>query len=156
RTSRLIAWCRENPIDRIKLFSDSLEDAKEDGRDKAQAKGSKSEFYLKIAKAVFDSDDEEQAVRDHFLKYPNDFVTPVASRFKTLKSKYNTFNSELKQTGAGLRAEDELRRDPKTNTLIDHLLQKFPWWPDLHGWWRQIPSFNANYSTADGGQDFSA
>ena len=83
RTSRLISWCRENPADRIKLFSDSVGDAKEGGRSKIQAKASKSEYYLKIAKAVFDSVDEDPSIRAHFAQYPQDFIKPVAKRFAT-------------------------------------------------------------------------
>jgi hypothetical protein len=35
-------------------------------------------------------------------------------------------------------------------------LQEFPWWTDLHGWWRTNPAYNTASSVADPGQDFSA
>ncbi|KAG1751728.1 hypothetical protein EDB19DRAFT_1903673 [Suillus lakei] len=41
-------------------------------------------------------------------------------------------------------------------TLLDRLLQTFPWWVDLHGWWRTNPAYNTSFSTADPGQDFEA
>ena len=40
--------------------------------------------------------------------------------------------------------------------FLDKLLAVFPWWADLHGWWRTNPAYNTAFSTADPGQDFSA
>ena len=40
--------------------------------------------------------------------------------------------------------------------LTETKLQAFPWWPDLHGWWRTNPAFNTAFSTADPGQDFAS
>lgn len=40
--------------------------------------------------------------------------------------------------------------------ILDQLLVAFPWWVDLHGWWRTNPTYNTSFSTADPGQDFAA
>jgi hypothetical protein len=40
--------------------------------------------------------------------------------------------------------------------LTETKLEAFPWWPDLHGWWRTNPAFNTAFSTADPGQDFAS
>jgi hypothetical protein len=65
RTERLLDWLEENPADRQKLFSDSTKDAKDEGRRKRVAKGTKSEFHKMIATHVF-SVDENEAVRADF------------------------------------------------------------------------------------------
>ncbi|KAG1801941.1 uncharacterized protein BJ212DRAFT_1487497 [Suillus subaureus] len=72
-----------------------------------------------------------------------------------LRKKYNKFNKALKQSGAGMTYED-LQKDPETKTLIDSQLKKFPWWPDLHSWWRTNPAFNTTSSSADPRQNFES
>jgi hypothetical protein len=52
----LLDWLEENPVDRQKLFSDSTKDAKDEGRRKRIAKGTKSEFHKLIAIYVFSID----------------------------------------------------------------------------------------------------
>lgn len=65
RTERLLDWLEENPVDRQKLFSDSTKDAKDEGRRKRIAKGTKLEFHKLIATYVFSVDNDE-AVRADF------------------------------------------------------------------------------------------
>ncbi|KAG2337325.1 hypothetical protein BDR05DRAFT_1005139 [Suillus weaverae] len=65
------------------------------------------------------------------------------------------FNKSLKQTGAGL-TYDELQKNLQTKALIDSQLSKFPWWPDLHGWWRTNPAYNTVFSTADPGKNYES
>ncbi|KAG1787694.1 uncharacterized protein HD556DRAFT_1239788, partial [Suillus plorans] len=154
RTERLLAWCKENEDARIKLFSDSAKDAKEQGRKKKQSGTSRDTFYSQVAQAVF-SNDEDPEVQRLFKEDPKAFIKPVSTRFGTLKKKYNEFNKELKQSGAG-KTYAELQEDPTMKSLIDTKLEKFPWWPELHGWWRTNPAFNYAFSTADTGQDFAA
>ncbi|KAH7902914.1 hypothetical protein BJ138DRAFT_986139, partial [Hygrophoropsis aurantiaca] len=151
RTERLIAWCQANEAHRIALFSDSTKDAKVAGRDKRTSSKPKSYYYQLIAHAVF-SEDEDAAIQLAFKEKPELFVKPVASRFQTLKKKYKKFNSNLKRTGIGRMTVDELMTDNTTKTLIDEQLEDFPWWKDLHGWWRDIPTYTANAATADSGQ----
>ncbi|KAG1758725.1 hypothetical protein EDD22DRAFT_747832, partial [Suillus occidentalis] len=154
RTSRLIAWCKANDDACIKLFSDSVKDAKEQGRKKKQSGSPKETYYAQLANAIF-SNDEDPEVRLLFQTNPSAFIKPVQTRFGTLKRKYNEFNKSLKQTGAGL-TYDELQKNPQTKTLIDSQLSKFPWWPDLHGWWRTNPAYNTVFSTADPGQNYES
>ncbi|KAG2335471.1 hypothetical protein BDR05DRAFT_852721, partial [Suillus weaverae] len=173
RTSRLIAWCKANDDARIKLFSDSVKDAKEQGRKKKQSGSPKEMYYAQLANAIF-SNDEDPEVRLLFQTSPSALIKPVQTRFGTLKRKYNEFNKSLKQTGAGL-TYDELQKNPQTKTLIgesfscmsvnctfiylflaDSQLSKFPWWPDLHGWWRTNPAYSTVLSTADPGQNYES
>src|SRR5882757_1670064 len=60
RTERLLDWLEEHPADRQKLFSDSTKDAKDKGRQKCVARGTKSEFHKLIATYVFSADDDER------------------------------------------------------------------------------------------------
>ncbi|KAG1718442.1 hypothetical protein EDB19DRAFT_1650371, partial [Suillus lakei] len=154
RTERLLAWCKENEDARIKLFSDSAKDAKEQGRKKKQSGTSRDIFYSQVAQAVF-SNDEDLEVQQLFKEDPKAFIKPVSTHFGTLKRKYNEFNKELKQSGAG-KTYVELQEDPKMKSLIDTKLKKIPWWPELHGWWWMNPAFNHAFSTADAGQDFAS
>ncbi|KAG1855181.1 hypothetical protein DFJ58DRAFT_727620 [Suillus subalutaceus] len=124
-TSRLIAWCKANDDARIKLFSDSVKDAKDKGRKKKQSAAPKETCYSQLANAIFSNDEDPE------------------------------FNKSPKQTGAGL-TYDELQKNLQNKMLIDSQLDKFPWWPDLHGWWRTNPAYNTVFSTADPGQNYKS
>ena len=76
RTERLLDWLEENPEDGQKLFSDSSKDAKDEGRRKRVAKGTKSEFHKKIATFVF-SVDSDADVRADFLSNTNNYTKSV-------------------------------------------------------------------------------
>ncbi|KAG0708411.1 hypothetical protein DFH29DRAFT_773746, partial [Suillus ampliporus] len=170
-TSRLLTWCKDDEDACIKLFSNSVKDAKEQGRKKKQSGTSKDTYYMQLAQAIFNSNDKDPQVRCLFNKNPKSFIKPVQTRFGTLWKKYNEFNAELKQTGVG-KLYAELQEDPQMKSLIGKLqplspaciliifhsladikLEKFPWWPELHGWWRTNPAFNTAFSTTDSGQD---
>lgn len=71
RTERLLDWLEENPADRQKLFSDSTKDAKDEGRRKRVAKGTKSEFHKLIATYVFSIDDDETIRADFAVNATN-------------------------------------------------------------------------------------
>jgi hypothetical protein len=76
RTERLLDWLEENPVDRHKLFSDSTKDAKDEGRRKRVAKGTKSEFHKLIAIFVF-SVDADKDVRDDFAANSGNYTKSV-------------------------------------------------------------------------------
>jgi hypothetical protein len=76
RTERLLDWLEEHPADRQKLFSDSTKDAKDEGRRKRVAKGTKSEFHKLIATYVFSADDDEK-VRADFTVNPINYTKSV-------------------------------------------------------------------------------
>jgi hypothetical protein len=82
RTERLLAWCKENDDARIKLFSDSAKDAKEQGRRKKQSGCSRDVVYSQVAHAVF-SNDEDLEVQRLFKEDPKAFIKPVSTRFGT-------------------------------------------------------------------------
>jgi hypothetical protein len=124
RTERLLDWLEENPVDRQKLFSDSTKDAKDEGRRKRVAKGTKSEFHKLIAIFVF-SVDADDDVRDDFAVNSGNYTKSVdnylgryalcflpfnsescSSASSRLRKEYRLFNEKLGQTGAGLKFED--------------------------------------------------
>jgi hypothetical protein len=76
RTERLLDWLEENPVDRQKLFSDSTKDAKDEGRRKRVAKGTKAEFHKLIAIFVFSVDDDK-GVRDDFAMNGGNYTKSV-------------------------------------------------------------------------------
>ena len=76
RTERLLDWLEENPADRQKLFSDSSKDAKDEGRRKRVAKGTKSEFHKLIATYVF-SVDANKDVRADFVVNVGNYTKSV-------------------------------------------------------------------------------
>ena len=76
RTERLLDWLEENPVDRQKLFSDSTKDAKDEGRRKRVAKGTKSEFHKLITTFVF-SVDADKDVREDFAANPGNYTKSV-------------------------------------------------------------------------------
>ncbi|KAH7921326.1 hypothetical protein BV22DRAFT_1019554, partial [Leucogyrophana mollusca] len=156
RTARLIEWCKANEAHRIALFSDSTKDAKDAGRDKRTPQKTKVYYYQLIAQAVF-AEDEDSNIKLAYKNKPEAFSKPIATRLATLKRKYKKFNANLKKTGVGRMTVDDLMNDPETKTLIGKWISlKFPWWTDLHGWWRDIPTYNAVAATADPGQNFAS
>lgn len=60
RIERTLDWLETHVQDRQKLFSDSSQDAAEQGRKKLKANGSKSVFYVAIAKDVFAVDEDKK------------------------------------------------------------------------------------------------
>ncbi|KAG1831535.1 hypothetical protein EV424DRAFT_1314251, partial [Suillus variegatus] len=156
RTSQLIAWCKANNDAHIKLFSDSVKDAKDQGRKKKQSGTLKETYYLQLVSSIF-SNDEDPETRLLFSQNPN-----VCFR---LRKKYNEFNKALKQSGAGMTYEN-LQKDPEMKTLIGGLCSELMIIyfiflqiqnsKNLHGWWRTNPVFNIASSSADPGQNFKS
>lgn len=76
RTERAISWLEDNPVDRQKLFSDSTQAAKDQGRKKVMGKTPKAHFYAKIAEAVF-LVDEDPLVRADWERDPTRYTKSV-------------------------------------------------------------------------------
>ena len=58
RTDQFIEWCQDNPTKRIKLFSDSTQDAREEGHTRVQLNAAKKNTYFELAKYIFEHDTE--------------------------------------------------------------------------------------------------
>ncbi|KAG2054944.1 hypothetical protein BDR06DRAFT_971295 [Suillus hirtellus] len=135
-TAHLIKWCKVNQEAHLKIFSDSTKDSKEEGCTHQQMTTQKN-------------------VREYFKVHPLAFTKPIQSQFTFLCKKYNEINVQLGQTGTGLSFE-AINGNEKMKSILDQLLVAFPWWVNLHGWWRINPMYNTSFLTADPGQDFAA
>ncbi|KAG2741253.1 hypothetical protein P692DRAFT_20956464 [Suillus brevipes Sb2] len=171
RTSRLIEWCKANDEARIKLFSDSAKDAKDEGRLRQQmstklfsdsAKDAKDEGRLRqqmstqkeklhpAAGCCDFTNDEDPAIRVLYMMnihLSSSNLSKVGSS-RMLRKKYNSVNKDLGKTGAGLQSIEELDADPRTKNLLSSVC-------NFRGW-RTNPSYNTAFSTADPGQDFAS
>ncbi|KIK23174.1 hypothetical protein PISMIDRAFT_80235, partial [Pisolithus microcarpus 441] len=154
RTSWLLTWCNTYPNTQIKLFSDSYQEAVNEGWWHQQMSTQKEVYFQQVADAVFPHD-HNQHIRQLYTQYPSFFIKPIKSHFQFLCKKYNEANKTLSSTGAGLTVT-ELKDNPELSTLVDKILVNFPWWADLHGFWRNNPLYNTVFSTADPRQDFTA
>ncbi|KIK13890.1 hypothetical protein PISMIDRAFT_118044, partial [Pisolithus microcarpus 441] len=148
----LISWCNTYPETRIKLFSDSHQEAVNEGRWHQQMSTQKEVYFQQVVDAVF-THNHDLHIRQLYAQYPSIFIKPIKSHHLRLRKKYNDANKTLGATGAGLTAM-ELREKPEIKRLLDKILDTFPWWEDLHGFWRTNPSYNTVFSTGDPGQDF--
>ncbi|KAF8546000.1 hypothetical protein OG21DRAFT_1393387, partial [Imleria badia] len=78
-TTRLITWFKENEAARLKLFSDSTQDAKDSSRKKEVSSHSRGYYYAEAAKAIFANDDDED-VRHCSQVQPDLFATKIDHR----------------------------------------------------------------------------
>ncbi|KAJ6550644.1 hypothetical protein DFH09DRAFT_1366660 [Mycena vulgaris] len=137
-TDKLVEFLSENPTFRIKLFSDSTADAKKEARAKQVAKDGKAVQCGVLAKYIFENDEQEQA------RYANDsakFAGAVETRLRRLKKDYIGFLGQIGATGAGLDP-DQAREGSQLASVFDEVREKFPWWDELHGFWRELPNYN--------------
>ncbi|KIK75644.1 hypothetical protein PAXRUDRAFT_172158 [Paxillus rubicundulus Ve08.2h10] len=121
RTSKMVQWLVDHPVDCITLFSED----KSTPHSQGQPSGSnKQEIYGVIKKIVFDGDPEYGGL---FMLQPAKF-SEVAKKFK--------------QTGNGIATAGISEGDPEYNNLLESVLEAFPWYMDLHGLWKGIPSIS--------------
>jgi hypothetical protein len=76
RTERLLDYLDAHPDIIIKLFGDSIQAAKLEGRSKLTAKSSKITAYLQVADGVFSIDDD-LAVRTDFASNPSKYAKAI-------------------------------------------------------------------------------
>jgi hypothetical protein len=74
RTTKLIEWCKENESARIRLFSDSTQDAKEAGRKKEVSGVSKKDYFQQLAKQIF-ANNSNQELQTYSQSHPHLFTT---------------------------------------------------------------------------------
>jgi len=72
----LLDYLDTHPEVTIKLFGDSTQAAKSEGRSKLTAKSNKSTVYLQVSDGVFSIDDDP-AVRADFAANPNKYAKAV-------------------------------------------------------------------------------
>jgi len=60
-TNQFIKWYQDNPTKHVKLFSDSTQDAREEGCTRMLLNAAKKNTYFKLAKYIFEHDTELSA-----------------------------------------------------------------------------------------------
>ncbi|KAJ7769585.1 hypothetical protein DFH07DRAFT_735829, partial [Mycena maculata] len=130
-TDLLVEYLSDNPPFRIKLFSDSTADAKKEARTKQVAKDGKAVQCGVLAKHIFENDEKEQA---RYANDPAKFTGTVETRLRRLKKDYIAQLHKIGATGAGL--------DPDRVREGSELASAFPWWDELHAFWRELPNYN--------------
>ncbi|KAF8545743.1 hypothetical protein OG21DRAFT_1397036, partial [Imleria badia] len=151
RTDRLISWGNSNPSEHLKLFSDSSQAAREEGRSKETNNQSRKTIYIALAQAIF-LHDESIEIRAMCEQDPSQFVPVVERRLAGLRKKYRSKLAVLTGTGAGRTYEELLETDLARN-LIGAVRERFPWFDNLHGWWKSNLAYNLVYSNANPSQD---
>ncbi|KAJ6554429.1 hypothetical protein B0H19DRAFT_146943 [Mycena capillaripes] len=138
-TDSLVTYLTDNPDFRRKLFSDSTAVAKKEKRDKAVGKDGKAVQYGVLAKHIFEDDPKEKA--RYANADPSKYASSVETRIWRLKKEYKVHLGVLGATGAGLEPAD-VTPGSKFASLIDKITAGWPWWPVLHSFWRELPSYN--------------
>ncbi|KAJ7469520.1 hypothetical protein FB451DRAFT_1176760 [Mycena latifolia] len=153
RAERVLDWLHNNVDYRVKLFSDSTQDAVAEGRKKKTGKTPKMFYYGLMADAVF-SVDADASIREDYNKKPSRYARSVENFIKRLRKRYGEINKELGQTGAGLRVEDVVPGSEIANK-IEKIRVDFPYWEQLHRFWRTLPNFNPFTVSSEPGQDIA-
>ncbi|KAJ7124707.1 hypothetical protein C8R46DRAFT_973851, partial [Mycena filopes] len=137
-TDKLVEKLAIDPVFRKKLFSDSSKDAKKDGRDKHVAKDGKSVQYGVLARFIFKEDPVEGP---RYVNEPTKYAGAVETRLRRLKTEYQACLVRIGSTGAGLDPS-RVTAGTALSSLIDEVRNDFPWWDDLHSFWRELPNYN--------------
>ncbi|KAF8837350.1 hypothetical protein BDN67DRAFT_878858, partial [Paxillus ammoniavirescens] len=156
---RLIEWCKENESTRIRPFSDSTQDMKDAGWKKEVPGVLKKDYFQQLARQIF-ANNTNHELKTYSQSPPHLFTSRINCHVQDLCKKYNEVNSKLGQTGAGMSYEDLVANPSKSNIIhigyAEKLVESFPWWPELHGWWRKNLAYNTAYCVADSGQNLAA
>ncbi|KIK97093.1 hypothetical protein PAXRUDRAFT_767395 [Paxillus rubicundulus Ve08.2h10] len=140
----LVEWCKANGSTHIHLFSDSSQDAKEEGHEKEQAGQSNAILLLLLVSSIF--------LHDQNLP----FLCPWSSAVSgDLHKKYTKMDQCLGQTGTG-QTYDELKSGNGTKNIIGMYVSSFLWWADLHGWWRTNTAYNTVFLSTNKGKKFDS
>jgi hypothetical protein len=82
RTDRLLDWIESNPIERLRLFSDSTQAAIMEDRMQEVIKTTKSVIHGKIAKYVFEND-HDMEIRADYARDSQRYLKSVESRLSS-------------------------------------------------------------------------
>ncbi|KAI6023511.1 hypothetical protein PISMIDRAFT_99623, partial [Pisolithus microcarpus 441] len=77
----LLTWCNTYPDTRIKLFSDSHQEAVNEGWRCQQMSTQKEVYFQQVADAIFPHN-HDQHIRQLYVQYPSLFVKPIKSCFQ--------------------------------------------------------------------------
>ncbi|RXW15587.1 hypothetical protein EST38_g10267 [Candolleomyces aberdarensis] len=127
-----IKYLQQNPVFHLKLFSDSISEAKREGQ-----KNGKAQLFHELAEVIFTADEVDNKTREGYQGDP-----------KRLKKKYGEHCARFKDTGEGVKLGSEAAN------LEAEILQEWPFYADLHALWSKLPNYNpVGVSNATPGQD---
>ncbi|KAK7467555.1 hypothetical protein VKT23_004608 [Stygiomarasmius scandens] len=153
RTDRLLDKLENDVSLRNKLFSDSSENAKSEGRRKQVSKTGKLDLHRVLAKAVFENDAKED-VREDYKANPDKYAKSVENYLGRLKREYRDTNNRIGKTGAGLDYS-QVEEGSALQNLIQQEIANFPAWERLHGFWRKLPNYNPFPVSSEPGQQLA-
>jgi hypothetical protein len=140
-TFTMINYLTEHPSFRIKFFGgDATKDATEEGRPKIQGKDGKGVMMATLAQHIFE-ENESPDIASQYKENPARFTASLGSHIQTLKKTYQTHVTSLGATGAGLDPSAVVAGSAEANKF-EEIRKSFPFWDDLHGFWRELPSYN--------------
>ncbi|KAH9921836.1 hypothetical protein B0H21DRAFT_754970 [Amylocystis lapponica] len=149
-TRTTIAYLLDNPTFRIKLFSDSVRQAKAQNRRKVQGHDAKINLYGILAGAIFTDIGDEQLKAD-YADNPNRFAKSTQQQFQRLKKVYMDYQREILGTGSGIKLSEE-----EATSLIARIRSDWPFYDDLHSIWCELPNYNPlGVSNSEAGKDHS-
>ncbi|KAJ7064164.1 hypothetical protein C8F01DRAFT_39937 [Mycena amicta] len=136
---------------RLKLFSDSTQDANSEGRRKTVGADGKKQLYKAFAKQTFEHNDmvtKHATVAEAYLKDPERYASSLQQRFDRLRKLYREARGKLKETGRGV-----VPGDGAVNSIAQ-TREQFKFWDELHSFWSELPNYSPiGVSAADGGVD---
>ncbi|KAJ7862337.1 hypothetical protein B0H14DRAFT_3863136 [Mycena olivaceomarginata] len=153
-TSAATAYLAEHPDFRRKLFSDSTADAARDGRksrlQNRESSSSGMNLLSTSSRTIPTSRPVTQIARRNM---------PRLSKLVfagELKNEYKDLLAKLGATGAGLNPAD-IRPGSQIAGLIGEFRRDWPWWDDLHSFWRELPNYNpVGVQSSEPGTDHAA
>lgn len=76
-----IRYLQQNPTFRLKLFSDSVAEAKREGRKKVANGDGKAQLFNELAEVIFKADDVDTKTREEYLADPKRYMKSTQQQF---------------------------------------------------------------------------
>ncbi|RXW12766.1 hypothetical protein EST38_g13088 [Candolleomyces aberdarensis] len=143
-----IKYLQQHPVFRLKLFGDSVGEAKREGWKKVANGDGKAQLFHELAKVIFTADGIDDKTREGYQGDPKWYSKSTQQQFSRLKKKYGEHRARFKDTGEGVKLGSEAAN------LEAEILQEWPFYADLHALWSELPNYNpVGVSNATPGQD---
>ncbi|KAF8319151.1 uncharacterized protein EI90DRAFT_3020856 [Cantharellus anzutake] len=153
---RLVSYLLENPSVHLKLCGDSSQTAKAESRSRVSTGEKKKDYWAIIAKSIWDRDDEPEHA--FYIKDLAHYTTAIQGRISWLETQYNKYLKFLKETGQGVKTDEEIEEIHANKMDI----LEVPWFDDLDGIWSTLPKHsidlisNSTVGQAQGSENLSS
>ncbi|KAJ7799038.1 hypothetical protein B0H13DRAFT_2688805 [Mycena leptocephala] len=113
-----------------------------EGAKKTLRQGRETTAYALLAKNIFQEDPKEQA---RYANNPGKYATATETPLCRLKNEYQDLVKKLGATGSEIEG------------LIGKIHEDWPWWDELHSFWRELPNYNpVGIQSSEPGTDHAA